>query len=34
MDTKQEEIATLYRLIEKHFGSGILMAFEDLISKG
>lgn len=28
---KDEEITLLYQLIEKHFGSGVLMGFEDLI---
>jgi hypothetical protein len=29
--TKEQEITLLYQLIEKHFGSGALMAFADLI---
>lgn len=29
--TKEEEVALLYQLIEKHFGSGMLMKFADLI---
>ncbi len=28
--TKEQEITLLYQLIEKHFGSGVLMQFEDL----
>ena len=28
--TKEKEITLLYQLIEKHFGSGVLMQFEDL----
>lgn len=29
--TKEQEITLLYQLIEKHFGSGVLMQFADLI---
>lgn len=29
----EEEIATIYRLIEKHFGGAMLMQFQDLISE-
>ncbi|AUR88543.1 hypothetical protein NVP1115B_68 [Vibrio phage 1.115.B._10N.222.49.B11] len=32
--TKEEEIALLYRLIEKHYGFGLLMQFADLIQEG
>ena len=31
--TKEQEIALIYELIEKNFGSGVLMAFADLIEK-
>ncbi|AUR90650.1 hypothetical protein NVP1148O_61 [Vibrio phage 1.148.O._10N.286.54.A10] len=31
--TKEQEIALLYRLIEKHYGFGLLMQFADLIDK-
>jgi hypothetical protein len=30
--TKEEEITLLYQLIEKHFGNGALMAFQDIVS--
>ncbi|CAM0101432.1 hypothetical protein VPH209E381_0005 [Vibrio phage 209E38-1] len=29
--TKEQEITLLYQLIERHFGSGVLMAFADLV---
>ncbi|AUR88676.1 hypothetical protein NVP1172O_59 [Vibrio phage 1.172.O._10N.261.52.F5] len=32
--TKEQEIALLYRLIEKHYGFGLLMQFVDLIQEG
>ncbi|AUR97619.1 hypothetical protein NVP1242O_60 [Vibrio phage 1.242.O._10N.261.54.B2] len=32
--TKEEEIALLYRLIEKHYGFGLLMQFADLTQEG
>jgi hypothetical protein len=31
--TKEKEIALIYELIEKIWGSGVLMAFADLIEK-
>tara|TARA_R110001632_G_scaffold132625_1_gene247119 strand:- start:502 stop:612 length:111 start_codon:yes stop_codon:yes gene_type:complete len=29
--TKEQEIALLYQLIEKHYGAGVLMAFADIV---
>ncbi|AUR82850.1 hypothetical protein NVP1029O_17 [Vibrio phage 1.029.O._10N.261.55.A7] len=31
--TKEQEITLLWQLIEKHFGNGPLMAFQDIINK-
>ncbi|AUR93889.1 coil containing protein [Vibrio phage 1.189.B._10N.286.51.B5] len=31
--TKEQEIALLYRLIEEHYGSGVLMRFADLVQE-
>ena len=29
--TKEQEVALIYELIDKHYGSGVLMAFADLV---
>lgn len=33
MRERDAEMIVLYQLIEKHFGNGLLMAFQDLVSE-